>query len=403
MRLWRATLLAIVISGAILLQLACGKDSKGTDTGGKVTSQLVFSRVPATEPVVSSGRANWPIFPTDPCVIMDAEGFHLFYTSYFCNAHGIYHYSWDVSNLAACDITHSISTIGYAFSSDEGLTWQFRGRPVVMPGPEAWQSGDLETPHVVAWGDSVCLFYSATGSFEGQPFPERYQIGAAILELHGQSLRQRLLQDDAEFVRLPQPLLPYNTTTSAFNNNVQEPSVVIHNNRLELFYVGVRLSQPRLPAEAEGQAVEDIGMARAVFDHGLTLVEDASGYLLPEANITEVKYFDSAYYVFATAGGSGEFHRQERIVYYYSKDGVTFGQPVALLAPQVSFDSWGLMAPTVVVKSDSLVMFYTGWSFASHPCFPEPLPLDVRFGRPSDNNAACIFGAIGRAVAARPH
>ena len=120
------------------------------------------------------------------------------------------------------------------------------------------------------------------------------------------------------------------------------------------------------------------------------------------ANIPEVKYFDSAYYVFATAAGNGEFHRQEKIEYFTSKDGAIFSKATDLLAPQVDFDAWGMLAPTLVVERDTIVMFYSGWSYVDHPCFPEPLPLNVRFGRPSNGDAACIFGSFGRAVAPRP-
>lgn len=381
--------------------VGCGGKATGPGGNGQIPPNLVFNRDPAGQSVISSGSAGWPIFPTDPGVIADSEGYHLFYTSYFCNANGTYYYSWDVGNLAACNILDAVATVGYAFSSDGGFTWQFRGRPVVMPGPEPWQSGDLETPHAALLGDTLYLFYSATGAFAGQPFPDRYQIGVATLDLHGGTIRQRLLAEDAEFTRRPQPLLPYNTTATAFDNDTQEPSVVVRDGRLELFYIGVRLAKPQLPGEATGQSVLGYGLARAVFASNLSLLEAADAYLLPGANITEVKYFDSAYYVFSTTGTNGEFHRHERIELYRSSDGAAFSSPVDLLLPQTSFDSWGLMAPTVVVNDNEVVMFYTGWSSVDHPCFPEPLPPDTRFGRPSDDGATCIHGAIGRSVAVR--
>lgn len=402
MRLWQIAVLAVAVSSSVLLQWACGKDSDGTGTDGSGKTAPVFSRNPVSEAVVSSGRAGWPIFPTDPCVIADSDGYHLFYTSYFCQASGSYYYSWDVSTIAACDIMHVVATVGYAFSSDRGLTWQFRGSPVVLPGPEAWQCGDLETPFVAVLGDTAYLFYSATGTFNGKPFPQRYQIGAATLNLQGHSLRQRLLEGNAEFTRRNQPLLPYNTTSSAFDNNTQEPSVVIRDGRLELFYVGLRLSEPQLPAEAEGQEILGFGLARATFASDLTPIEIPSGYILNDVNIPEVKYYDSAYHVFATTGTDGEFHHEERIVYYVSNNGTSFSRPADLLTPSAAFDSWGMMAPTLVVEQDSLVMFYSGWSYVDHPCFPEPLPINCRFGRPSNNDAGCIFGSFGRAVAARP-
>ncbi|HUU44484.1 MAG TPA: hypothetical protein VM118_02020 [Acidobacteriota bacterium] len=388
----------------VLLVCGIGCSSKATQPGGngQTPPDLAFNRDPAAAPVISSGSEGWPIFPTDPGVIADSEGYHLFYTSYFCKASGAYYYSWDVGNLAACNITDGVATVGYAFSSDGGYTWQFRGRPVVMPGPEPWQCGDLETPHAAVLGDTLYLFYSATGTFEGEPFPQRYQIGAATLDLNGGTIRQRLLTEDADFTRRPEPLLPYNTTATAFDNNTQEPSVVIRDGLLELFYIGVRFAEPQLPAEDPGQTLLGYGLAKAVFTSDLTLTEAASGYLLPNANITEVKYFDSTYYVFSTTGTDGEFHRHERIELYRSSDGTTFSAPVDLLLPQTSFDSWGLMAPTVIVNDSQVVMFYTGWNSLNHPCFPEPLPPDTRFGRPSDDGATCIHGSIGRTVAVRP-
>ena len=364
-------------------------------------TDLVFVRDPASAPVILSGSEGWPIFPTDPGVIADAEGYHLFYTSYFCKAKGDYYYSWDVGNLAACNILDVVATIGYAFSADSGYTWVFRHSPVVMPGAADWHCGDLETPHAAVLTDTLYLFYSATGTYEGNPFPQRYQVGVAVLDLQGRTIRRRLLDDDADFTQIAQPLLPYNTTTTTYENNTQEPSVVIRNGKLEVYYVGLGLARPDLPAEAPGQTITTIGMARAVFTPNLTLVEKSNGYILPDANITEAKYFDGAYYVFATAAGAGEFHCGENIVCYISADGIAFSESKTLLRSAVDFDGWGLMAPTLVVGEKEIVLFYTGWSCEDHPCFPEPLPPDTRFGRPSDEDRTCIYGAIGRAVAAR--
>jgi predicted GH43/DUF377 family glycosyl hydrolase len=395
-------MLLTILTFPLLTSLAtgCGEDHAARPAP---VAAPVFTRQPAAEAVVQSGRAGWPIFPTDPCVVKDDEGYHLFYTSYFCNAGGEYYYSWDVGNLAACDILDAVATIGYAYSADEGLTWEFRGAPVLMPGSQEWQCGDLETPSVIQAGDRLYLFYSATGTFQGQPFPQRYQVGAATLDLTGGTIRQRLLDDGLTFTALPDPLLPYDTETTGFFNNTQEPSAVVRDDgTLEVFFVGLSLARPDLPPEVPGQDIVSIGMARAVFDPDLAPVELPSGYILPGANITEVKRYDGAYHVFATTGTAGEFHRSERIVYYRSTDGANFSDPTDLLLPETPFDSWGLMAPTVVVEPDRLVMFYSGWSCEDHPCFPEPLPPNTRFGYPSAGESACIYGAIGRAVATRP-
>jgi predicted GH43/DUF377 family glycosyl hydrolase len=379
-------------------------EKKGTNPQKEdpVEHSFVFTKSPENQPVVSSGKTGWPIFPSDPAVIKDSEGYHLFYTSIFCNAGGSYYYSWDASTMAACDITNVIATVGYAFSSDSGKTWEFRGSPVYLPGSEPWHQGDIETPHVAILGDSLYLFYSATGVYQGQPFPHRYQVGVATLDLNGKTIRQKLMTDLATFTGRSEPLLPYNVSVTSYDNNTQEPSVVIKDGKLELYYVGVGFTLPDQNADAPGQSVVSVGLAKAVFQQDLQLVEKSNGYILPNANITEVKYFDDAYHVFSTTLESGEFHHNEKINYFRSVDGVKWSEPKILLRPGATFDSWGVMAPTVVVEDSELVLFYTGWCIENHQCFPEPLPPDIRFGRPSNNDTECIYGSVGRAVAPRP-
>ena len=190
---------------------ACARDKKiGPPGGNPQGPHFTFGRDPADQPVVSSGTAGWPIFPADPAVVKDAEGYHLFYTTYFCKANGNYYYSWDAGNLAACNIIDAPAGIGYAFSSDGGYNWEFRGSPVLLRGDQPWNRGDVETAHVAVLGDTLYLFYSAWGEYQGQPLSHRYQIGVATLDLEGKSIRQRLLRDGAVFTGLAEPLLSHN-------------------------------------------------------------------------------------------------------------------------------------------------------------------------------------------------
>ena len=158
----------------------------------------------------SAGTAGWPVFPTDPAVIRDEEGYHLFYTSIFCNRNGNYYFSWDADNLADCNIIDVVGTVGYGFSDDMGYTWEFRDSPVIRSGDQDWHRGDIETPYVTVLGDSLFLFYSVLGEYQGRPFPSRYQVGAATLPLNGRTIRQRLMSDLADFETRPEPLLPFN-------------------------------------------------------------------------------------------------------------------------------------------------------------------------------------------------
>jgi len=392
----------ITLLCAFLLILGCAK-SKDINQPSEEPAKLEFTKDPADTPVISSGTAGWPIFPSDPAVLKDGEGYHLFFTTIFCKKSGSYYFSWDSHNLGACDITNVIGSVGYAFSADDGYTWEFRGSPVILPGPEGWQSGDLETPHAAILGDTLYLFYSAMGEYSGQPFPHRYQVGVATLDLNGETIRQRLMSEAVTFQKRSDPLLPFNVTSTAFDNNTQEPSVVIRDGKLEVFYVGVGFSLPGEHADAPGQSITSVGMAKAVFDQNLNLISRSNGYLIDNANITEVKYVGGTYHVFSTTLEQGEFHQNEKINYFSSTDGTNWSASEILLYPGEggAFDNWGIMAPTVVVEDQSIVMFYTGWSIEDHECFPEPFPPDVRFGRPSDNNTKCIYGSVGRAVSPR--
>src|SRR5271166_1096083 len=52
---------------------------------GEPDVALAFKREPADRTVLTSGTPETPMIVMDPCVIADAEGFHLFFTSFFCD------------------------------------------------------------------------------------------------------------------------------------------------------------------------------------------------------------------------------------------------------------------------------------------------------------------------------
>jgi hypothetical protein len=214
-------------------------------------------------------------------------------------------------------------------------------------------------------------------------------------------MHQRLMDENNLFTMHPDPLLPYNVNSSSYNNNTQEPSVVIKDGILEVFFIGVGFSNPGLAADDPDQSVTSVGLARSVFDFNLQLIENPDGYILQNANITEVKYYDKMYHVYSTTLETGEFHQNEKINYYSSTDCKTWSGPKILISSETTFDNWGVMAPTVVVEEDSLILFYTGWSAENHECFPEPFTSSVRFGYPGFNDSKCIYGSIIRAVSSR--
>jgi predicted GH43/DUF377 family glycosyl hydrolase len=361
----------------------------------------LFDRHPAQTPAISSGKAGLPVMIFDPQVYADDEGYHLFYTTTFCRRPYSFAYTWDPANPYRCNIVHTVGSIGYAFSSDRGLSWQFRETPVVMPGLSGFDAAKIETAHVFRIDDTLYLSYSADGDASGRKLASRYQIGIAKLELGKRSLREALLEGSASFERRSEPLLAYSLEEGSLHNNVQEPSIIVRDGRIELYYVGLGLKLPREAIDAPGQVITSVALGRANFDLDLVPICAPEDGLLIGANITEVKYFDGAYHLFATAFSDGEFHRGEQITYATSQDGRHWSAPQLLLSPGELpvFDNWGLMAPTVVPEDDRVILFYTAYGAEPHQCFP--VPADGRFGMPVDGGTQCLSATLGRAVSKR--
>jgi hypothetical protein len=357
-----------------------------------------FSKSPADHAVFESGRANLPIFPSDPNLYRDDEGYHLFFTTIFCQKDGQYYYAWDPLQPGGCNILNTVSTTGYAFSGDRGLTWIFRSAPVVLSAAD-WAATKIETPFVVLWGDNLLLLFCATGSIGGQALPSRYQVGVAELGLQGRTLRQLFLDDNATFTMRPEPLVPLVLSQTGWANNTQEPSALVRDGHLEVFFLGLGLSLPDQDVSAAGQIVTSIGLGQAQFDQNLSLLAQSPAPVLAGINMPEVRWWDGAYHLFATSLVSSDVHQGEDVTYSTSTDGQSWSAPITILqhGQGSAFDSWGIMAPTAVAESDGYVLFYTGWQVEEHACFP--VAADGRFGMPIASER-CLFPSVGRAAAA---
>jgi len=353
-----------------------------------------------TLPVVQSGRAGWPITTSDPMVYADAEGYHLFYSTFFCQSGQGYAYSWDPANPASCNIMTTVSSIGYAFSGDGGRNWEFRRAPVVMPADTGFDSGKIETASVFRLGDTLYIAYSADGDHGGRKLPARFQIGVARLSLGARSVRTALMDESVQFQKNPRPLLPYDVSRGSFQNNVQEPSIIVRPDSVILYYIGLGLEQPTEPIDAAGQGILSVGLGRAVFDTRLNLASRSASALLSGVNITEVRYFGEAYHLFATTLAGGEAHQGEAISYARSTDGLRWPTPRVILAPgpKPGFNDWAVLGPTAVFGNSGLVVFYTALGTTTGPCVL--LGPEGRFGIPIAGNSRCMFATIARAV---PH
>ena len=285
---------------------------------GEPEISLDFVRDPSDEPVLGSGTAMTPMIVMDACVLPDADGLHLFFSTFFCRtATGLSPF-WTPETGPQFDPRTLTTGIAYAFSADHGKTWTVRPKPVLLPVSEGWDDYRVETASAVVAEDTLYLFYCA----DGKSKPARYQIGAASLPLNRASLLETLLVREKSPRRVrTTPILSGVTERSSFLNNTQEPSVLHHQGRFELYFVGIQFSQPADAADASGQTMRRVGLGRALVDKSLHLIEVTERPLLDLANIVEIKRDGERLLLFTTLAGEGSAHRGESIGYHTSRDG----------------------------------------------------------------------------------
>lgn len=391
--------LAALAAGALVIGLFLHALYTAQGRGPAAVS-LTFRQEPVGKPVLASGTASTPLFVIDPCVLTDDEGYHLFFSSFFVEtADGLSLFrdreaSFEDDSLALSRLT---TAIGYAFSADQGLSWEVRSTPVLAPASgDAWDNGRVETANAVVADGALYVFYCADSVFAPGVFTTRYQIGAARLELGGRGLREAMMADQGALRRVSDaPVLPGVTDRPSYRNNVQEPSVVVREDGFDLYFVGLRLADPTQPIGAPGQGIRQIGVGRAVLSRDLAVRAVSERPILSGANLIEVDRVDGRYFMFSAAGG-GEAHRGQRLAYRTSEDGLHWSRPRRIL-PEIgesAFDSWGAHAPTVVQEGEGLVLFYTG--LEAGPGGPED-----RWGIPM-NAEERLFATLGRAVSVEP-
>ena len=385
------------------------------------------TKTPADRGVVSAGGGQGaPTFVSDPGVLADNEGLHLFFSNIFCAKAGAWYFSWDPADVGGCNIMNATYGIGYAFSADAGVTWEYAPGPAITPGPAAWDAAAVETPFARVVNGTLHVFYSARGvGADGKTeFRSRYQVGVATLALGGRTLRDALLRDGEGCAKRAAPLLPHNLVApNALDNNVQEPSAVWNDEPpgWEIFAIGLGLALPAAPIDGRpGQRVTGLHALRYTFPGGAlpagvgggvggvgSAAVPAPTVMTTDApvNIIEVrKYGAGEYHMWGTSiVGGNEYHQNESLVHATSSDGLMWtGAAATALAPDgagsVAFDDWGIMAPTVAVlpdASNTTVLLYSAWQLQGSPCLP--VPSDGRFGEPLSAGRCCLSN-IGRAV-----
>jgi predicted GH43/DUF377 family glycosyl hydrolase len=306
----------------------------------------------------------------DPMVLADREGYHLFYSTFFCKRNGKLSYSWDSQVPNTNPAEALVSAIGYAFSADKGLTWQFRPTPVFLPAENEWEKHKVETAFVVRREGELLLFYSALGYLQGRLLDNRFQLGVSRFPLAARGIKQALLGTEETFQRFRStPLVPFNVVETSFVNNVQEPSVVCRGGRFEVYFLGIALSLPGETPDHQGQKMVKIGLGRALFDKDFRLIERTDKPLLTGVNMPEVTFHDGRYWLFATGFGNGPVHKGEFLQASTSEDGVHWSSPRPILRPRQKdeFDNWALAAPTLVRDQGQWLFFYSAFGASPAP------------------------------------
>ena len=415
-----------VVLFMLMLVAACSEDSvPGLPEENMPISPFALALVdnPAA-PVLRSGIVGTPPFIADPGVIKDASGYHLFMTNQFCDLNNNAQWDegehlFDADNTLLCVADRGVAATMYAFSDDEGLSWTVRPQPAVEPGPFGWDNVNLETPFAFVHDDTLYVLYCAFGDKDGSLFMTRYQIGFASVALNGRTIKQALMDDAVVLGKNnggAEPLLAGNILTSDYDNNTQEPSVVVTESGFELFFTGLRLSDPALDlTPGNGNDITGIALMRQKFDfdwqktgemevaHDITNAapETDEALALSPVNIGEVHYYSGKYYYFYTTLEAGaDFHYGERIARAVSDDGLTWTDMEVVLQPgevESDYKGWGIMAPSVVFENDRLVLFYTAWGDTSTtPCVMSG--AGARWGQQVTGGQKCVFGNLVRAV-----
>jgi len=360
--------------------------------------ELNFIKEPNNIAVISTGYPGLPAVAADPFVLMDDDGYHLFYSNAFCSDGTSYLYTHDHTDLNSdCDIYKGLFTIGYAFSSDKGITWEFRAEPVILNGIAKWDQ-QIETANIVTVDDEFVMFYSAYG-------PEnygRYQISAATLNLNGETIYQKLMIDNTMFERVsPQvPLIP-GSSLGHFDMNTQEPSIIYRNGNFEVYYVGLEFSKDVPLANLQDLAeLRGVDLGKAIFDRDYNLISRTQNPLLKGVNTIEVNEFNSKDYMFYTTFGNySEANGDQEIAYRISNDqGKTWSDETIILSKgdDYLFDNLGVAASTVFNDGGDLYMFYTASEVGDIDIYYST-PQE-RWGIPIENESLCNYSTLGRAV-----
>ena len=110
----------------------------GSLLAGEPEISLDFVRDPSDQPVLGSGTAVTPMIVMDACVLSDADGLHLFFSTFFCRTETGLSPFWTAETGPQFDPRTLTTGIAYAFSADRGRTWTVRPKPVLLPVSEGW-------------------------------------------------------------------------------------------------------------------------------------------------------------------------------------------------------------------------------------------------------------------------
>jgi len=158
----------------------------------------------AWNPIIENGEGWWFMNSIlDGCLLKEGDTLKLWF-----------------SGLNSPFSEGGVARIGYAYSVDEGHTWNLHSEPVLEPGG-GWESWGVMSPLVVASGDSLLMYYVG---FQGYPGYWYYSgIGLAYSE------------DGIHWTKRNDPVIGGEASHWDYNP-IGRPSLAVEGDSIYLFY-----------------------------------------------------------------------------------------------------------------------------------------------------------------------